>query len=320
MLTIDRSKYFEFYSNGAVALGSVYHVTELGDNISPSMPDEGVTQYVRDNPFWELREDIADLVDMAQDAVGGMTIEQFECEWFGNYLIEIGDKVGIIGKNKETVISYFLSDTLTYDGALAQRIEWAYDENETETEANPATLGEVINQTTAKVDKANQEINLISGKTNANEAAISSLQINTESITASVSSLKEVTDETIGTINDNFEILSQQVSMKVSAEDIQYVVKTEISNNGVDKVTTSTGFTFDETGLTVSKSGSEMTTQITEDGMTISRSTDTVLVADNTGVKAENLHATTYIFIGSTSQLQDWNGRTACFWRAKTGG
>ena len=52
--------------------------------------------------------------------------------------------------------------------------------------------------------------------------------------------------------------------------------------------------------------------------MQISRGNNEVLTANNEGVKAEDLHATTYLIIGKNSRLEDWeqNGeqRTACFW------
>ena len=61
-----------------------------------------------------------------------------------------------------------------------------------------------------------------------------------------------------------------------------------------------------------------VTTQITEDGMTVNRAGEAVLVADNVGVKATNLVANTYLIIGGRSRFEDYdlNGepRTGCFW------
>jgi len=88
----------------------------------------------------------------------------------------------------------------------------------------------------------------------------------------------------------------------------------EIKDNGVDKVITATGFTFDGEGLTVSKNNSEMSTQISEDGMTVFKNAEEVLIADNQGVKALNLHATTYLIVGNNSRFEDYGNRTGCFW------
>ena len=58
-----------------------------------------------------------------------------------------------------------------------------------------------------------------------------------------------------------------------------------------------------------------MTTQITEDGMTVYRDNTAVLIANNVGVDAVNLHATTYLIIGNNSRFEDYGeNRTGCFW------
>jgi hypothetical protein len=57
-----------------------------------------------------------------------------------------------------------------------------------------------------------------------------------------------------------------------------------------------------------------MQTTITEDGMTVYRDSEAVLIADHEGVKAEDLHATTYLIIGNNSRFEDLGDRTACFW------
>ena len=84
----------------------------------------------------------------------------------------------------------------------------------------------------------------------------------------------------------------------------------------MNKVTTTTGFTFNQNGLTISKSNVDITTNISEDGMRVSKGGQVVLTADNNGVEALNLHATTYLIIGNNSRFEDYdNGsRTGCFW------
>ena len=49
--------------------------------------------------------------------------------------------------------------------------------------------------------------------------------------------------------------------------------------------------------------------------MTVYKGGEEVLVADNEGVKAEDLHATTYLIVGRNSRFEDLGyDRTACFW------
>jgi hypothetical protein len=117
-----------------------------------------------------------------------------------------------------------------------------------------------------------------------------------------------------GSRDEQIEELTNKVNATMTAEDVQIQIQNEVAK-GTTKVITSTGFKFDDTGLTVSKSGSEMETTITEDGMTVYRSGKEVLTANNTGVDATNLRATTYLVIGKNSRFEDYgSNRTGCFW------
>lgn len=312
--TINREQYITLKSGENRRLATIVHATELGDNVSASTTETGSTQYVRDNPFWDLREDVATLVDGALAVIGGLTINQFECEWRGNPLLEIGDKIALTTKDNNTVTSYLLDDVISYDGVLKETTRWQYEENDTESAHNPTSLGEVLKQTYARVDKANKEIQLVASETSANSEAISSLQLDTESISASVSAVEETTRDALDGVNNELATLATRVDATVTSEDVTIAIQSELAN-GIDKVTTSTGFTFNEEGLTVSKSDSEMETTITQDGMTVYKNDEAVLVANNVGVNAVNLHATTYLIIGTNSRFEDYgSNRTGCFW------
>ena len=200
-LTITKEDYITLDSGDNRRLQTVCHATELGDNVSASTTQIGTTQYVRDNPFWELRDDIDTLVDNALAAVGNMTINQFSCEWRGNPLLDPGDKIALTTKDNQTVISYLLNDTLTFDGSLSQKSEWNYEDSE-EDESNPSDLGEVLKQTYARVDKANKQVNILVSEVETNKSNISSLQLNTESISATVESLEATTNSQVETINN----------------------------------------------------------------------------------------------------------------------
>ena len=314
ILTIDKKDYFEFDSNTNRRLSTIIHCTELGDNVSVETKEKGTTQFVRDNPFWELRDDIDTLLNNAINAVGGLTINQFNLDYRGNYLLEIGDKISIVTKDNDTVISYVLDDTIDYNGAFSEHLQWSYSDNENETTDNPTDLGEALKQTFARVDKANKKIDLYVSQIEENKENISSLQINTESISASVKQVEENTENSLNSVNEDIATLTKQVDAKMSAEDVQLQINT-ILQNGVDSVETSTGFTFNENGLTIEKSNSEISTQITEDGMRVMLDGENVLIADNQGVQAKNLHATTYLIIGTNSRFEDYDGnRTGCFW------
>lgn len=298
-LAITRADYMELDTKDGRRISGICHATELGDNVSNMLEFSGTTQYVRDNAFWEMRDDIADLVDNALAAIGGLSIRQFECSWRGNFLAEPGDKIALTTKDNDIVISYLLDDTIEYNGALQEQTQWSYDDDG-ESESNPTSLGDVLRQTYARVDKANKEIAIVVDET-------ASLKLTTDTIQASVSQL-----------DTNMSDVVSQVNAKMSAEDVAISIQTALED-GVNKITTSTGFTFNEAGLHISRSDSEITTTITENGMKVLKKNEAVLTVDNEGVKAEDLHATTFLIIGTTSRFEDYDdgARTGCFWIGK---
>lgn len=88
-----------------------------------------------------------------------------------------------------------------------------------------------------------------------------------------------------------------------------------ITEDGAGRVTTTTGYTFDEDGITIRKSGREIKTQITEDGMTVYKNNNAVLTANSAGVDAVDLHASTYLIVGGRSRFENYGtDRTGCFW------
>ena len=161
------------------------------------------------------------------------------------------------------------------------------------------------------------DITSIQSETKSLKSTVSSLQLGTDSISASVKSLEETMNNTTNGLASDISRIQDQVNLKMTSDDVKLEIQKEMSK-GTNKVTTSTGFTFDQNGLNISKTDSEMKTQITEDGMKIYKNDDIMLTANNQGVDAKNLHATTYLIIGGNSRMEDFtedgNKRTAVFW------
>lgn len=329
VLTITRSDYITLKNSDNRRFAKFIAATELGDNVSAQITESGTTQIIRDNGFFTMMSsnELTAAIDKTIADLGGLTVNQFECSWRGNPALEPGDKIGLITKDGDTVFSFLYSDTIEYDGTLSQKSEWKYTADEAETESTPTSLGEVIKQVYAKVDRVNKEISLVVSEKIKEELAngslsadiegiidekVSKIEIDTESIESSV---MEKTQEIID--NELAEI-REETSMKVTKDEVEILIEEAISD-GINEITTSTGFTFNEEGLTISKSDSEIQTTITEDGMYIKRENEEVLTVDNEGVKAEDLHATTYLIIGVNSRFEDYDRkrRTGCFWIGK---
>lgn len=316
--TITDDDYFIFHHKENRRLTNISHVTELGDNVTTTNTTIGTTQYIRNNPFWDLREDIGTVVENALSNVNGMTISQFDCEWRGNLPLEIGDKIEIKQVKTSDCVqpAYVFDDVISFDGGYGQKTQWSYSQSNAETESNPSTLGDALNQTYAKVDKVNKQITLVASQADENSQQISAIQINTDSISQSVEEVQKNVEVQLDGVNTEIANLTERVETTMTKDEFTIEIQ-KITETPTQKVETTTGFTFDETGLTIDKTGSEMSTQITEDGMTVSKGGEVVLTANNEGVEALNLHATTYLIIGENSRFEDYtkNGqpRTGCF-------
>ena len=235
VLTIDKSKYFSLSSKTNKRLATICHATELGDNVSASITESGSIQYIRDNPFWDLRDDIETLVNNALAATGGLTINQFDCTWRGDYSLEIGDKISLVTKDNSTSISYVLNDTISYDGGLSEKTKWSYSNNDVETASNPTTIGDALKQTYARVDKANKQIELVASENAANSEKIANMQIDVNGISAEVKQVKDDFNSNIEVVNGDIQTLTKKVNAAMTAEDVKLEIKSELSN-GVTKV------------------------------------------------------------------------------------
>lgn len=317
--TIDREQYITLKNKDNRRLSAICSATELGDNYEASTGLTGTTQYVRNNPLWELREDVAQLVDNALEVVGGMTIGQFDCSWRGNYLVEPGDKIALTTKDGSHIYSYLVNDTITYDGSYSQHTTWEYTDEETE-HANPTNLGDALKQTYAKVDKANKEVEILVSENAENKENISQLQMDTGNISASVANVESALVDATDGINQELATITEKVNATMTSEEILFEISTAIEN-GVDSVQTGKGFTFNDEGLTIEDlENPDIITQITNNGMGVYKNSisdgNRVLTANDRGVKAKDLHATTYLIIGDYSRLENYGTqkRTACYW------
>ena len=290
-------------------MAQVIIATDLGDNIaSTKYPSDGVAQIVWNNPFFDLRTDLDTEVEELANAVryqySGLPVYPYELTWRGNPFYEIGDCIEVTTLKGETVHIFLLNETLTFDGGLRSTSSWVAIAEEN-VEAAPISLGKRLKQTYAKVDKVNQEIELVvqaAGEVAKYDEKISQLEMTTESITASVS-------------ESNLAV-QNMAQTQITSEDVSILIQESWEDGEAAKVRTATGFLFNDNGLHIYKSDSNISTTIDEDGMTITEHSRPVLTADHEGVTAEDLHATTYLIMGSNSRFEDYDGgsRTGCFW------
>lgn len=316
---ITKDQYFTLDSGDNRRLTRILYTTELGDNLDIDTGVSGTTQYVKDNPIMFGLTDNEKINEMEEtlDWFKDKRFNQFEMSWRGNFNIAIGDCLRMETKDGDFVTGYLLDDTVTYDGTYSQKTRWKYEEVGMDVTGNPTTIGDKLEQTFAKVDKVNKQIDIVASDIQANTEAIGAIKVNTDNIALSVESIEKNLSESTETINGQIEEIKKKTELAMTPEDVTISVK-ETLKTGVEEVTTETGFTFNNEGLTIDKSDSEMKTQITEDGMVVYKNDEAMLTANNTGVYAQNLHATTYLIVGQCSRFEDYEkdgeARTGCFW------
>lgn len=159
---------------------------------------------------------------------------------------------------------------------------------------------------------------LVEDTRNEVDSAYSELK---DEIAKESTSIRRDTTEIITEAQKAIGDLTQAVEQKVTAEDVSITIK-ETLDNGVDKVEIKeTGYVFDSDGLKISKAGEQMANLLDNTGMYVKRSGTEILTANSDGVTAFDLHAKTFLKIGSGDgrcRFEDYGlDRIGCFW---TGG
>lgn len=162
------------------------------------------------------------------------------------------------------------------------------------------------------------EFDALSGKVLELEMGVNGLVVKNRDNDEKITQLKLTTDGLKTRVTDQqkgIDDVAKRVSTaEQTAEGLSVQVRT-VLDDGVSRVSTTAGYTFDETGMTVEKSGRAIKTQITEDGMRVYKNENIVLTASSEGVEAVDLHASTYLIVGGRSRFENYGtDRTGCFW------
>lgn len=134
-------------------------------------------------------------------------------------------------------------------------------------------------------------------------------------VTGLKSDLDTATDDLQGQLTDQagkLDELEQKTSLTVTQEQVEIIVSEAVA--GVDSVTTSTGFKFDDIGMTISSTESEFSALARPFGFYIKRGEENVMVADSDGVEAINMKVKNFLIIGKARFEPYGADRVGCFW------
>lgn len=149
------------------------------------------------------------------------------------------------------------------------------------------------------------------------EGLHSEVSQSTGALQESLEAKLSVQDETIAANRDYMEQtaaeLRQTSTQLIQTSESLSLKVTEIINNGVSELHNEMGYDVDGTGFHVSRAGDEISATLNNHGLTVKHNEEKQLVADETGVDARNLHASTYLIIGAHSRMEDYGDGTGLF-------
>lgn len=271
--------------------------------IYPADASEGNAYVIESNPLLQAHN-AQSLIGPAQtlyEQLKTVTYTPGRLHIPGNCAIGVGDILTVIdGKGQEHTF-YVMKRTQSARGDILECTGSRRRDSITAVNHQSyQVLGGKVLELQTTVDGLQAE-----NRDQAGKSAALSLQV--EGITATVS--RQQTE--LGALKNHNTQLEQ------TADSIKLQVRA-LQEEGVSRVQTQTGFTFDEQGLTISKSGTQMENLLNEEGMYVRRSGEVILQADKEGVTAVDVTVGNYLVIGSHARLEDYTdagvSRTACFW------
>ena len=271
-----------------------------GENVSlqdnGSISANGETQVnIVDNIFLYTPELRQQAIDKIWDAISGLTYYDCKIESYtGLPYLNKGDRISVEDDAGNYFETYVLKHTFTYDGTFKSVIESpALTLQETKIKS-PVSLGQMLTQTRINVDKANKNINLLNSQVSDTNSKIAEINIDLSEISQSVVEINNENASIKESLNDyaTNDTVTQQINsveQKISSNNLKIDVIEETLENGVSKVKTETGFTFDNNGLNISSSDSKVNNTLSEIGMEIE----------------DNSTGETLLFAGFDNELQE---------------
>ena len=250
--TLTTSDYFEFSRGTAVTCRCVTSATELGNNISATdnpTTNAAMVQVIKENMFLTLLDEsvILTRLQALYNLYKELSYTPYELKDRGYPGYEPGDQLGVTDP-KGTTFIYLLDGKLEYNGGLKGTTSWETNDSVEEPGVNNIT--EAIKSTYAKVDKANQRIDLVVSNVDETNNSLTQLTLDVNGVKTTV----QEQNSKISTIEQTASTITSTVS------DLQ----TDVQGLGGD-VNDLKG-----TVSTVQQTATGLTSTVTQQGQTIS--------------------------------------------------
>lgn len=215
-----------------------------------------------------------------------------------NLEIRAGHIVAITDRNGKNITAYVMTkkqtgqkDTIECTGSIRRDSVSAVNE-----QSFQAISGKVLN---LKMDVEGLKV-----ENKATDGRIAALELNVDGISTQVEKQTAQADA----------LRTDMTALQQTANEVKISIQS-IQDNGVSKVQTGMGYTFNDEGMKISRVGEQMENKLDNTGMYVTREGETILQANNDGVVATDVRVKNYLRIGDNSRFEDYGGnRTACFY------
>ena len=266
------------------------------------------TLYIRqENLFITQQEEI----DNIYNAVAGFKIYNITCENRGDITLDAWDVLTYVTDNG--TYQTLNENELTYNGVCMSKVKTnipAGKKNETtniirsSTDAAIKRVQTIVNEMESSVSTITESTKILSGKVEDNTKDINNKH---QDIVKQLEDYAKESD--VITLKETVETMQDESQFAINVTKV-------IEQNGITKLDTKTGYTFDDSGLNIERTGAKVKSKLNEAGLDIRDATgstnESLMYAGydqesgETIVRTKNLTVNKYLVIGKYSRMEDF--------------
>ena len=284
------------------------------------------------NNLWINQENMY-IVDEEQiqniyDKINGLTANTFEGKTVIDPAIDIGDKIVIDGRN--VIYQGEMSLEGKFIAQISSKIQIKQKEETTVKKESQKVVNRRvqsrIDQTEGKIEQLVEETSEQSQKLTKHEQDIDKITNTVSTNTTNINNNYQEIINKLGEKAQKDDVISLENQVETIQNNTEFAIKVseDIQTNGVSKVKTETGYTFDNDGLVIEKTNAKTKSKLNEAGLEIKDATgsseERLLFAgydEKTGetiVKSKNMTVEKYLTVGTYSRIEDYEEGTGVFW------
>lgn len=338
---IDGDNYLEFSKNNKFGKVNslILKISGIdGENTTiqdeESIKENGMTELIiEDNYFLINQEEREKAIPELWEKLKGLEYLPFEIKYYGFPYLDIGDMILIKDTDDKEYISYVFDYTFEYSGvyngtlktkAITKTQTEYKNTNNIKTKFKKAER--IIDKINGKIEDIIEEQNDATSKLTKHEQDIDKI---TNTVSTNTTNINNNYQEIINKLGDKAQkddVISLENKVETIQNDTEYAIKVseDIQVNGVSKVKTETGYTFDKDGLKIEKTNAKTKSKLNEAGLEINDATgsseESLLFAGydekigETIVKSKNMTVEKYLTVGTYSRIEDYEEGTGVFW------